>query len=149
VSTLKGIAFRQQKNGAMETLEKSHITTQAGVVGDFRGKPGKRQVTVLSDVCWTKTCSELNEQLPWTARRSNLFISDIQFGPQDVGKTLLIGDCALLITRETDPCNKIDMAHPGLKQALSPNWRGGVCCKVITSGEVHIGDSVKLVKQSK
>lgn len=147
MGTLKGIAFRQQKNGVMETSNSAQVTTEKGIADDFRGKPGKRQVTVLSEVCWQQTCSELNQQLLWTDRRANLFVSDLQFGAQDVGKTLIIGDCTLLITRETDPCNKINKAHPELKKALTPNWRGGVCCKVIANGNIQIGDQVKLVTQ--
>ena len=45
---LAGIARREQKRAVMEVLEDAEISEQTGVAKDFRGKPGKRQVTVIS-----------------------------------------------------------------------------------------------------
>ena len=30
----------------------------------------------------------------------------------------------------------MDEAEPGLMAALKPDWRGGVCCRVIQGGEI-------------
>ena len=45
---LAGIARGEQKRADMEVLEDAEISEQTGVAKDFRGKPGKRQVTVIS-----------------------------------------------------------------------------------------------------
>jgi MOSC domain-containing protein YiiM len=34
-----------------------------------------------------------------------------------------------------------------LREALSPDWRGGVTCKVLSGGSVAVGDRVAVIKQ--
>ena len=46
------IAFRPKSRAPMQTKSESMISKVAGVEGDFRGKPGKRQVTVMSIEQW-------------------------------------------------------------------------------------------------
>ena len=136
---LCGIARRARPKAPMETLDRVLVTPERGVEGDFRGKPGKRQVTVLSRESWNRACVELGEELPWMTRRANLFISGLEFIAAHVGSTLRIGELVLQITRETDPCERMDRARPGLRAALDPDWRGGVCCRVLSGGEIALG----------
>ena len=49
---LVGIARREAKRADMEILEDAEISEQTGVANDFRGKPGKRQVTLVSASAW-------------------------------------------------------------------------------------------------
>jgi MOSC domain-containing protein YiiM len=46
------------------------------------------------------------------------------------------------VTGETDPCPRMDDAAPGLKDAMIPDWRGGVTCRVIESGHLSVGNAV-------
>ncbi len=141
---LRGIAIRARPKAPMEARERTLVTPEKGVEGDFRGKPGKRQVTVLSRESWARACAELGEELPWMTRRANLFISGLEFLPEHVGSTLHFGDLVLEITRETDPCERMNEARPGLRAALDPDWRGGVCCRVIAGGEIGLGQAGEL-----
>ncbi|WP_340680170.1 MOSC domain-containing protein [Paraglaciecola sp.] len=143
--TLAGIAFRPKAKAPMQTKTTTMITKVAGVDDDSRGKPGKRQVTVLSAEQWQRACDELSTLLPWTIRRANLLIEGFEFDASMVGKQIKIGQLILLITRETDPCHRMDSQFQGLKQALTPNWRGGVCCTVLADGRVKIGDLVQVI----
>ncbi|MFT2090759.1 MOSC domain-containing protein [Paraglaciecola sp. 2405UD69-4] len=142
---LLGIAIRKQSKAPMECIPQAMLTRVAGVDGDFRGKPGKRQVTVLSKEQWEISCKELATSLPWTIRRSNLLVSGITFNEDMVGQQIKIGHLRLLITRETDPCPRMDQQYLGLTQALVPDWRGGVCCRVIADGRVTVGDKVQII----
>ncbi len=144
---LLGIATRSQKNGPMHTSEHTCITLDAGLEEDFRRPPSDRQVTVLSMVQWQQACNELDVELPWTARRANLLVDKIEFSEKMLGKFIVIDDLILEIRGETDPCKKMDQFHQGLKQALTPNWRGGVCCKVLHGGSIQVGDKVELRSQ--
>ncbi|MFY8207099.1 MAG: MOSC domain-containing protein, partial [Arenimonas sp.] len=58
---------------------------------------------------------------------------------------LRIGEAELQIMLETDPCPRMDAQHDGLTAALTPHWRGGVCCRVLADGIVNTGDSVVFV----
>jgi len=142
MATLNAIAFRRQAKGPMLEIASVAIGSEAGVVPDTRGKPGRRQVTLLSLQSWQETCAELGAELPWTVRRANLLIDGLCFSAADVGRVLLIGDVELQIMLETDPCPRMDAHHEGLTAALTPHWRGGVCCRVLSDGTIRTGDVV-------
>jgi MOSC domain-containing protein YiiM len=125
----------------MQILERADISTETGVAMDFRGKPGPRQVTVISARAWKNACSELQKEIPWTTRRANLLVDDFEL-PRSVGAILKIGPVRLRITGEVDPCSRMEEQCPGLKQALQPDWRGGVSCAVLEGGAVALGDEV-------
>jgi len=64
-----------------------------------------------------------------------------------IGSQVQIGNVLLEITKETDPCSRMDALQPGLKAALTPDWRGGARCKVLRKGLVSIGDKVTILKR--
>jgi MOSC domain-containing protein YiiM len=140
--TVADIALRRQRRGPMLTVEACNISTEQGVGGDFRGKPGKRQVTLLSEAAWQDACESIDVTLPWTVRRANILVRGRTFSAADVGKIVSIGEARLEITRETDPCQRMDDAQPGLKAALAPDWHGGVCCRVLNAGDIRVGDTL-------
>lgn len=141
---LLGIAKHSKARGPMETLSQASVTQEAGVEDDFRGKPGKRQVSVMSVEDWQRSCAELGEALDWTTRRANLLVAGLNLA-ETAGKKLRIGELELLITRETDPCERMDEARDGLQEILRPGWRGGVCCRVEKAGTICVGDKVELI----
>ena len=140
---LLGIAVREKSRGPMLEVTSADVTRGRGVLQDFRGKPGRRQVTVLSVESWKATCEELGQQLPWTTRRANLLVEGIDLC-ETTGSRLWIGDVVLQITGETDPCSRMDEAVPGLREALTPEWRGGVCCRVINNGAISTMTTVTI-----
>ena len=140
---LAGIARRDRKRAPMETLDSAEITTDSGVANDSRGKPGKRQVTLLSRESWDDACREIGVDAPWTTRRSNLLIEGIVL-PREAGRIVTIGDVRLRTTIEVDPCSRMDEQVAGLTGALKPDWRGGIACEVVEGGSVSIGDPVDI-----
>lgn len=142
---LLGIAYRDASRQPMRVADTGFLSKAGGVEGDFRGRKGPRQVTVLCAEQWRAACAELDAELPWTTRRANLLISGITLGPACVGRTLRVGTALLRITRETDPCRRMDEQHHGLRRALTPDWRGGACAEVIADGAIAIGAEVQLL----
>lgn len=145
--TLLGIAVRAKSKAPMDVLEDAVITEDRGVESDSRGRPSDRQVTVLASEDWAAACDELDQPLPWTHRRANLLIDGIAL-KETTGSIIRIGDVELQVTGETDPCGRMDQLHSGLRKALTPDWRGGVCCRVIRGGEVHKGQAVTLASEA-
>lgn len=74
---LIGIAIRPKSRAPMTELLQAEVSPEQGIVGDFRGKPGRRQVTVLSSEVWKTVCTEMDQPLPWTVRRANLFVEGL------------------------------------------------------------------------
>lgn len=140
---LIGIARRDGKRAAMQELSTAEVDDATGVARDFRGRPGNRQVTIISSEAWQAACREVGVELPWTTRRANLLVEGLQL-PQQPGRIVRIGDLRLEITMETDPCSRMDEQQDGLKAALAPDWRGGVCCRVLSGGTIRIGDAVSI-----
>lgn len=143
MGTLMGIARREAKRAPMETLERAEISKETGIANDWRGKPGRRQVTVISAASWADACRELGTEIPWTTRRANLLVEGIDL-PHTTGAVIEIGAVRLLVTGEVDPCSRMDEQYQGLTEALKPDWRGGVSCSVLEEGIVAIGDGVTL-----
>jgi MOSC domain-containing protein YiiM len=142
---LAGIARREKKRAPMETLESAEINATTGVAGDSRGKPGNRQVTLLSARDWQAACEELGADVPWTTRRANLLVDDMDL-PKAAGHIVAIGPVRLRTTIEVDPCSRMDEQAPGLRKALQDDWRGGVACEVIEGGLVSVGDDVSVIE---
>lgn len=142
---LIGIARREMKRAPMDTLDRADISTETGVAGDSRGKPGDRQVTILSAKAWREACDELGQEVDWTTRRSNLFVDDIDL-PKAAGCTIAIGDVRLRTTMEIAPCSRMDEQLDGLTAVLQADWRGGIGCEVLEGGVVSVGDAVELIE---
>jgi MOSC domain-containing protein YiiM len=141
--SIKAIAIKNEPRVAMQLIDSAQVTVANGILGDFRGNQLERQITILSESSWRKTCAEIDSDLPWTTRRANLLVDEVEFDASYVGKTLRIGDVELMVTRETNPCSLMDAQHQGLTAALTPDWRGGICCKVMKPGEIKIGDQIE------
>ncbi len=143
-ASVLGIARRHVKRGPMVPLTEVEISLASGVSGDTRGRPGARQVTVLSVAAWLEACAVAGTDLEWLARRANLLVDGLDLR-DSVGAVLRLGDeVELLVTGELDPCERMDEAAPGLKLALWPDWRGGVTCRVQRGGLLRVGAAARL-----
>jgi MOSC domain-containing protein YiiM len=142
---LIGIAKVAELRSPPVEMPSAHVTIEEGIEGDARGRKRDRQVSVMFRESWDTACAELGVELSWVARRANLLVEGIK-PPQSTGGRIAIGDVVLEVMQETDPCRLMERAHKGLKAALAPDWRGGVCCKVIAGGDIGLGDAVSLEK---
>jgi MOSC domain-containing protein YiiM len=140
---LLDIATRAASRAPMEHHESIAVTAQAGLDGDSRGRSAGRNVTVLSREGWESACSALGEEHPWTTRRANLFVEGVPLAGT-TGAQLHVGEIVLEITGECAPCERMEEAHAGLREVLTPNWRAGVLCRVIAEGTLRLGDVVRL-----
>jgi MOSC domain-containing protein YiiM len=137
---LLAIARAPVKRGPLTPLSEALVGIDDGLAGDARGRRAGRQVTVVFREGWEAACRDLGVELPWTARRANLLVEGVPV-PRE-GRRLVIGSLVLEVTQETQPCQVMEAAHRGLRAALTPDWRGGVCCRVVASGTIRVGDRV-------
>ena len=132
----------------METLEQVLVSLEGGVGGDYRGavkgKPYKRQVTLMESGDWEAALAEIGHSIPWWERRANLLVDDLDL-PQIKGALLRIGsEVVLQVTGEDDPCQRMEAVAPGLMTALPPDWRGGACALVVHGGMIAVGDEIRI-----
>lgn len=146
---LLGIARHDRPRGTIQTISSVKVTEGEGVHGDLRGalhpgKTGKRQISLIEAESWAAAMAGLNLDLPWHVRRANLLVQGVRL-PREPGTIIRIGESLRIrVSCECDPCNRMDEIAPGLKAALLADWRGGVCGKVISDGEIAIGDEVRI-----
>lgn len=151
---LVGIARHDRPYGPIETLGHVSVTATEGVHGCIRGalastkKTRKRQVSIIEAESWAAAMEDLGiaeeDRLPWHARRANLLVEGLRL-PREPGKVIAIGArLRIEVTVETEPCERMDTLLPGLKAALMPDWRGGLCGRVLTDGDIAVGDEVRI-----
>jgi len=146
---LAGIARHAFPRAPMEVIEHVHVSVESGLAGDFRGavKPGreaKRQVSLIERADWDAAMAELGVDHHWSVRRANLLVEGIDL-PQREGAIVRIGaEVVLEIRVECDPCSRMEEIEPGLKAALTPDWRGGALARVISGGDIRIGDEIRV-----
>jgi MOSC domain-containing protein YiiM len=146
MSKIIGIARRGKSRAPMEKLQSANISTEIGLLGDCKGsKFPERQITILAIEDWKATLALLDGiDLDWTVRRANLLVSGIVL-PRGRGSKIAFGDVVVEVRGQTSPCQQMENAQKGLRKALSGDWRGGLSCRVISGGEIKIGDSVNKI----
>lgn len=141
--TVLALALRAEKSGVMTRCESISLTPENGVIGDH-GTSKNRQVTLLDEANWIAACEEIGLNLPWTARRANILVQGIDL-EELVEQRIRIGTALVEVIGEVDPCYVMDAAQNGLKDALKPDWRGGVYARVIESGTVRPDDQISQI----
>jgi MOSC domain-containing protein YiiM len=145
---IAGIARHDRPLGPMEVLERAELIEGQGVAGDFRGtrkagSQGQNGVVLVEADDWAAAIDECGASVPWYERRANLLVEGLDI-PQQPGARLQIGDAVLVeITQECAPCERMEALHPGLRDALTPNWRAGARARVLSGGLVAIGDEIR------
>jgi MOSC domain-containing protein YiiM len=146
IGAVLALALRTAVNGPMQEVREAVAAADGGLAGDLRSSP-ERGVTLISAPQWKQVCEELGVSLPWHTRRANVLL-DLDRLELLAGRRLRIGQVELEVLSETKPCGLMDQQHAGLRNALRPEWRGGVCCRVLTGGVLRVGDAVELRTQS-
>ncbi len=141
---LEKIWIKRRRRAPTELADRATLVAGSGIDGNA-DRGGRRQVTIIAAERWTELMTELRAAGDPSARRANLLVSGIDL-EETRGRLLDIGSCQLRISGETRPCERMDEALPGLKEAMKARWGGGVFAEVLKGGEIRIGDPVAWAK---
>jgi MOSC domain-containing protein YiiM len=137
---LEAIWIKRAHGGPMDAASRAVLRAGLGIVGNAdQGR--RRQVTLIDQRSWDGVIGDLGAVVEPVARRANLLIAGLSLAGSR-GRILRVGSCRLLINGETRPCELMDEAWPGLRRALSPEWRGGVFAEVLDDGAIEVGAPV-------
>ncbi len=112
-----------------------------GVRGSV-GRSSRRQVTIIEREVWEAVVRTVGTSVPPSTRRANLMVSGISLA-ETRGRVLRIGGVRVRINGETKPCERMEEAAPGLRDAMYDDWGGGVFAAVLDEGVVSVGDIVR------
>ena len=138
---LEAIWIKRSHRGPMDPAPTGRLLAGRGLVGNAdQGR--RRQVTVIDLAAWERLMQELGRSVSPAARRANLLVSGIELA-ESRERVLRVGGCRLRVGGETRPCERMDEALPGLREAMTRNWNGGVFAEVLDDGEIAVGDVVE------
>jgi MOSC domain-containing protein YiiM len=137
---LEAIWIKRAHRGKMDSAETAALIAGKGLQGNV-DRSRRRQVTILELEKWNEFARKLGVDLPSSGRRANLVVSGIGLA-RTRGRILRIGQVTLEIGGEVTPCERMDEVSPGLKELMKPDWGGGAFARVLSDGEVRVGDSV-------
>lgn len=138
---LRGIWIKRARLGPMDPVDYATLIENRGIVGNAN-QNGRRQVTIIEEEVWSRLMAGLGGALDPSRRRANLMVSGVSL-LDSRDKLLRIGECLIDIRGETRPCERMDEALPGLREAMKPDWSGGAFGTIVEGGAIRIGDPVR------
>jgi len=124
----------------MRRLERVVLHKNIGLDG-IATNSGNRQVALIESEKWLEVQRELGAEIPWYERRANVLTAGIALKPL-LGKRVRLGTAIVEIVGELTPCVRMREIHPGLLDALVPDFRGGVYARIIENGAVEVGAEI-------
>ena len=137
---LEQIWLKRAHRGPMDVADTADLAEGQGL-RDSANFGSHREVTIISLERWLELTSELGADIDPSARRADLLVSGVDL-EHSRGRLLNIGACVLRIGGEVRPCERMDAAYRGLREAMSARWGGGAWAEVIRGGEIRVKDPV-------
>ncbi len=139
---LEAIWLKRERGGEMSPVREVTARAAGGLEGDANFGRARRQVTLIEKEVFDALEGELGAPVDPALRRANLMVSGVRLA-ESRDRKLRIGDCVLQVRGETRPCTLMEEQLTGLRDALDPDWRGGVFCTVLDDARIRVGDAVR------
>ena len=144
---LTWIGVRPARREPMLSLAQTKAVEELGLEGDHRmaKTPGSgRQVTLISEEFIGQISHFLGgKPVPAELLRRNLVVKNINLNALRY-QNFQIGDAIFQAGALCHPCTRMEQAL-GKGAIAAMMGYGGLCCKIIRSGEIKVGDSVELI----
>ena len=141
------LGIAKNNNQKIQEIDKIELLSGKGVVGDshfHENNDVRSQVTLIESENIDYYNNKFKTDYPYIDFRRNVATKGIQLNDL-VGKKLLIGNIEVQVHDLCRPCKHLEETLKGqdiIKEFLR---RGGLRCKIIKSGNVNIGDEIKVV----
>ncbi len=131
----------REKKAPAESCDHVTIRTNFGIEGDYRsGKYQTGQITLIESKVMDMVSRELGYEIPAGSSRRQIVVRGVSL-EESIGYKLRLGSVLVLVEERCKPCNNMEvMVGTGAKDAM--NGQGGVRCRVIKGGDLHVSDAV-------
>jgi MOSC domain-containing protein YiiM len=137
VPEIVGIWRSPKRRDPMERLERARVYENEGVEGCAHRRGGKRNVLFVS----AEDLETLSVEPG--AVKENFTVRGAEVMAWPLGQRLAIGDAEFEVSMVCDPCELMDEIRPGLQVEI--DGRRGMLARVLKTGEVTVGDAVRLL----
>jgi MOSC domain-containing protein YiiM len=144
--TVEWISIRPKKRAAVISLESVKVVP-LGLEGDhYAGRSGNRSVTLIQQEHINAIASLLHKkQISPEDLRRNIVVSGINLLALK-GRTFRVGTAVLQMTGLCHPCSRMEETF-GAGGYNAVRGHGGINARVITPGEIKLGDRVFVQKE--
>ena len=141
VGQVQWIGLRPARDVAMTEVESAEAVTEQGLRGDrYKGGSGKRGITLIQAEHLPAIAALAGHALTPALLRRNVVVSGIPLiALKD--RQFRIGDVVLQGTESCDPCSRMETAL-GAGGYNAMRGMGGLCARIISGGNFHLGDKV-------
>jgi len=149
---LDHIHITPAKSQPMQPLQSATLVEGRGIDGDryfletgtYSGIPGPdRQITLIESEMLERVAQDCGEEIHVDDHRRNLTVTGVPL-QHLVGLRFAVGDVVLEGVRINQPCKYLNLMLK--RDVYMPLWnRSGLNCKVITGGQIHIGDTLRAI----
>ncbi len=131
----------RKRNAAAETCKHVTVLSNFGIVGDYRSEKFQiGQITLIEAEIIDAMSRELGYEIPAGASRRQIMVKGVKLN-ELVDKNLRLGQILVRVEGKCKPCNNMEKKiGPGAKNAM--NDKGGIRCRIIEGGDLHVGDKI-------
>jgi MOSC domain-containing protein YiiM len=137
-----GVCMSERKTDPKKNVSKGSLKRGLGLVGDSHAG-SEKEVSLLAIESIEKLCRERGISAGAGCFAENITTEGMDLTSLPIGSILQVGEAKLTVTQiGKDPTQ----AHTYNYQGYSILPKEGIFCKVIESGEVRVGDSIRTIK---
>ncbi len=123
-------------------VERALLVENRGIEGDAKGQPGERQVNVMCAEVLADLAAEGFKTRPGELGEQ-VVIAGISAADLVPGTRLQLGGAVVEVTLPRTGCARFEHIQGKTKQSVK--GRLGVLVRVVTGGEIAVGDTVRVV----
>lgn len=141
MAEISSIHIVRKQNAAAESYNSIMVHKNFGIEGDYRsGRFQIGQITLIEAEIMDTVSRELGYEIPAGASRRQIMARGIMLNGL-IGRNLRLGHILVRVEDKCNPCSNMEKKiGPGAKNAMSD--RGGIRCRVIEGGRLHVGDKI-------
>ncbi|MDB5312438.1 MAG: hypothetical protein JWO38_6640 [Gemmataceae bacterium] len=139
VYTPRGQATRPEGHYARVPLDVAQLVADRGIGGDVKARPGRRQLNVMV----AEVVADLRAEGFHTAPGElgeQIVIAGVPAGALVPGARVRLGGAVIEVTLPRTGCDRFETIQG--KPKASVEGRLGVLARVVTGGEIRVGDEV-------
>jgi MOSC domain-containing protein YiiM len=133
----------RKQNTAAESCKHVTVRSNFGIVGDYRSEKFQiGQITLIEAEAIDVMSCELSYNIPAGASRRQIMVKGITLIGL-IGQNLRLGQILVRVEDKCSPCKKMEKKI-GLGAKNAMNDRGGIRCRIIDGGDLHVGDKISV-----